>query len=162
MQLTKSSDAALQGLAVHTLESLVFNHRDNQSAAGAAGAVECMCNLLSSDYALMAFAAADALNYLSGLADNARRAVSMGAVALLLQLKARSGGHESIDQVLARLAQVATDDAVDEDNFRSGPVFISGASGDSAAADAEQKVSNCCMVHKEALAVDALARACVL
>ena len=32
----------------------------------------------------------------------------MGAMALLLQLKARSGGHKSIDQVLARLAQVAT------------------------------------------------------
>ena len=30
--------------------------------------------------------------------------------------------------------QAASDDAVDEDNFRSGPVFISGASGDSAAA----------------------------
>ena len=30
--------------------------------------------------------------------------------------------------------QAAADDAVDEDNFRSGPVFISGASGDSAAA----------------------------
>ena len=30
--------------------------------------------------------------------------------------------------------QAASDDSVDEDNFRSGPVFISGASGDSAAA----------------------------
>jgi hypothetical protein len=30
--------------------------------------------------------------------------------------------------------QAAADDTVDEDNFRSGPVFISGASGDSAAA----------------------------
>ena len=30
--------------------------------------------------------------------------------------------------------QAASDDAVDEDNFRCGPVFISGASGDSAAA----------------------------
>ena len=30
--------------------------------------------------------------------------------------------------------QAATDDTVDEDNFRSGPVFISDASGDSAAA----------------------------
>ena len=30
--------------------------------------------------------------------------------------------------------QAAADDAVDEDNFRSGPVFISGASGNSAAA----------------------------
>ena len=145
--------------------------------------------------------------------------------------------------------QAASDDAVDEDNFRSGPVFISGASGDSAAAvngyyeptlgfgmdgrvmyakyggggvciehfggfwqvkrvghwgestsmasvaggcalvdcvasvgcraspngpnedmgmklstgdDAEQEVSGCCMAHKEALAVDAVARACVL
>jgi len=34
---------------------------------------------------------------------------------------------------LSRL-QAASDDAVDEDNFRCGPVFISGASGDSAAA----------------------------
>ena len=145
--------------------------------------------------------------------------------------------------------QAAADDAVDEDNFRSGPVFISGASGDSAAAmtgyyeptlgfgmdgrvmyakyggggvciehfggfwqvkrvghwgesacmasvaggcalvdcvarvwartstdgptedmrmklstgdDAEQEVSGCCVAHNEALAVDALARACVL
>ena len=30
--------------------------------------------------------------------------------------------------------QTAADDVVDEDNFRSGPVFISGASGDVAAA----------------------------
>ena len=154
--------------------------------------------------------------------------------------------------------QAATDDAVDEDNFRSGPVFISGASGDSAAAmtgyyeptlgfgmdgrvmyakyggggvciehfrgfwqvkrvedrgesaclasvaggcalvdcvarawcraspngptedirmklstgyirmklstgdDAEQEVSGCCMAHNEALAADAVARACVI
>ena len=145
--------------------------------------------------------------------------------------------------------QTAADDAVDEDNFRSGPVFISGASGDSAAAmivyyeptlgfgmdgrvvyakyggggvyiehfgrfwqvkregdrgesacmasvaggcalvdcvarvwvrtsingptedirmklstgvDAEQEVSGCCMARNHALAVDALARACVL
>ena len=34
---------------------------------------------------------------------------------------------------LSRL-QAASDDAVDEDNFRCGPVFISGASGDIAAA----------------------------
>ncbi len=145
--------------------------------------------------------------------------------------------------------QAAADDAVDEDNFRSGPVFISGASGDSAAAvngyyeptlgfgmdgrvvygkyggggvciehfrgvwwvrfnghsgksanmasvaggcalvdcvarvwartstdgptedirmklstgdNAEQEVSGCCVAHNEALAVDALACACVL
>ena len=84
------------------------NHHDNQSAAGAAGAVECMCNLLSSDYVPVVFEAASTLNCLSSLADNARRAVSMGAVALLLQLKARSGGHESIDEVLAKLAEVPT------------------------------------------------------
>ena len=30
--------------------------------------------------------------------------------------------------------QAAVDDTIDEDNFRSGPIFISGASGDSAAA----------------------------
>jgi hypothetical protein len=108
MQLAKSSNAALSGFAVDALGCLVFKHHDNQSTAGAAGAVECMCNLLSSDYVPVAFEAASTLNYLSSLADNARRAVSMGAVALLLQLKARSGGHESIDQVLARLAQVAT------------------------------------------------------
>ena len=145
--------------------------------------------------------------------------------------------------------QAASDDAVDEDNFRCGPVFISGASGDIAAAvngyyepvlgfgmdgrvvyakyggggvciehfgliwqvkrvqdrggsacmasvaggcalvdcvariwcraspngptedmdmklctgdDAEQEVSGCCMAHKEAFAVDAVARTCVL
>jgi hypothetical protein len=71
-----------------------------------------MCNLLSSDYALLAFAAADTLNYLCSLIDNARRAVSMGAVALLLQLQARyiciGGGHEVIDEALAKLAQVPT------------------------------------------------------
>jgi hypothetical protein len=61
-----------------------------------------------------------------------------------------------------RHLQAAADDAVHKDNFRSEPICISDACGDSASADAEQKVSGCCMVHKEALAVDALARACVL
>ena len=110
MQLTKSSNAALQGSAVEALGRLVINHHDNQTAAGAAGAVECMCNLLSSvnpsHHVPMILEAANTLNHLSSLADNARRAVSMCAVALLLQLKARSGGHESIDQALAKLAQV--------------------------------------------------------
>jgi len=112
MQLTKSSNNALQKEAVNALARLVADHADNQCAAGAAGAVECMCNLLSSDYALLAFAAADTLNYLCSLVDNARRAVSMGAVALLLQLQARyiciGGGHEVIDEALAKLAQVPT------------------------------------------------------
>ncbi len=112
MQLIKSSDAGLQEFAVDALARLVSNHHDNQSAAGAAGAVECVCNLLSSFghsnifRVPMAFTAANTLNRLSDLADNARRAVSIGAVPLLLQLKARSGGHESIDQALAKLAQV--------------------------------------------------------
>ena len=106
IQLAKSSNAALTGLAVDALGCLVFDHHDNQSTAGAAGAVECMCNLLSSDHA---FTAANTLNYLCSLANNARRAVSVGAVALLLQLKARSGGNESIfDHLLAKLAQVPT------------------------------------------------------
>ena len=116
MQLTKSSNAFLQEDAVIALGCLVLNHHDNQSAASAAGAVECMCNLLSTDYVELAFAAAHVLYHVSSLADNARRAVSMGAVALLLQLKARSGGLEYtrsggleyIDQVLAKFAQVAT------------------------------------------------------
>jgi hypothetical protein len=108
MQLTKSSDAELQLQAVFALASLVANHHDNQSAAGAAGAIECMCNLLSTDFVPMALTASDTLNHLSSLADNARRAVSMGAVALLLQLKARSSDHEWIDEVLAKLAQVPT------------------------------------------------------
>jgi hypothetical protein len=86
---------------------LVFGHHGNQSTAGAAGSVECMCNLLSSDYVQVAFAAAFALNQLSSLADNARRAVSMGAVALLLLLQTRYNSHESIDQVLAKLVQVS-------------------------------------------------------
>jgi len=65
-----------------------------------------MCNLLSSDYAPMALAAVNTLNYLSSLADNARRAVSMGAVVLLLLLQTRYIGIESIDQVIAKLTQV--------------------------------------------------------
>jgi orotate phosphoribosyltransferase len=41
------------------LASLVAEHTNNQSAAGAAGAVECMCSLLSSEYVQKAFAAAN-------------------------------------------------------------------------------------------------------
>ena len=112
MQLAKSSNAALSGFAVDALGCLVFKHHDNQSTAGAAGAVECMCNLLSSGHVQRALTAANTLKYLCSLADNARRAVSVGAVALLLQLKARfrviSGGHEVIDEALAKLAQVPT------------------------------------------------------
>ena len=111
MQLTKSGNNALQEEAVNALARLVNDHHGNQCAAGAAGAVECMCNLLSSDYVHMAFAAALTLNQLSSLADNARRAVSMGAVALLPQLQAVAGsvaGHEVIDEALAKLAQVPT------------------------------------------------------
>ena len=108
MQLAKSSNAALSGFAVDALGCLVFKHHDNQSTAGAAGAVECMCNLLSSGHVQRALTAANTLEYLCSLADNARRAVSVGAVALLLQLKARSGGNESIDHLLAQLAQVPT------------------------------------------------------
>ena len=55
----------------------------------------------------MAIAAANTLNQLSSLADNARRAVPMGAVPMLLQLNARSGGEQLIDQVLAKLMKVA-------------------------------------------------------
>ena len=108
MQLTKSNNAVLQQQAVDALGSLVADHTDNQSAAGAAGVVECMCNLLSSDHVPTAVAAANTLSHLSSLADNARRAVSMGALVLLLQLKARSGGNEWIELVLAKLAQVPT------------------------------------------------------
>ena len=57
-------------------------------------------------------------------------------------------------------SQAAADDAVEEDNFRSGPVFISDACGDNAAADAEQKVSGCCMAHNKALVMLLLALAC--
>jgi hypothetical protein len=67
---------------------------------------------MSFDHFPIAFAAANTLNDIASLADNACRAVSMGAVALLLQLKARfrvsSGGHEVIDEALAKLAQVPT------------------------------------------------------
>ena len=107
MQLTKSSDYALQQKAGMALGWLVFDHHGNQSTAGAAGSVECMCNLLSSDSVQVAFAAAFALNQLSSLADNARRAVSMGAMALLLLLQTRYNSHEAIDQVLAKLVQVS-------------------------------------------------------
>ena len=107
MQLTKSSNTTLQGSAVQALGCLVNNHHDNQSAAGVAGAVEHMCNLLSSYCVRMAIKAANTLTELSSLADNARRAVLMGAVALLLQLEARSGSHESIDQMRVKLVQVA-------------------------------------------------------
>jgi hypothetical protein len=79
-----------------------------------------MCSLLSSEYVQKAFAAANALNcLLSSHADNARRAVRMGAVALLLQLKARSGGHLAkkgppfflaIDKALANLAAAPAPD----------------------------------------------------
>jgi hypothetical protein len=115
MQLTKSSNAALQGSAVEALGRLVINHHDNQTAAGAAGAVECMCNLLSSvnpsHHVPMILEAANTLNHLSSLADNARRAVSMGAVVWLLLLQTRynvTNGHPSIDQVLAKLEQVSS------------------------------------------------------
>ena len=108
MQLTKSCNMALKQKAVIAIKAVVHNHLDNQSAAGAAGVVECMCNLLSFDILPIAFEAACALNNLTSLADNARRAVSMGAVALLLQLNARSGDHPSIDQVIAKLTQVPT------------------------------------------------------
>jgi hypothetical protein len=108
MQLAKSSNAALSGFAVDALGCLVFKHHDNQSTAGAAGAVECMCNLLSSGHVQRALTAANTLEYLCSLADNARRAVSMGAVPMLLQLKARSGGEELFDQVLAKLVQIST------------------------------------------------------
>jgi hypothetical protein len=127
LQLTKSSYAALQGSAVEVLGTLVADHTDNQSAAGVAGAVEYMCNLLSSKFSLIAAEAAGALNDLCSLTSNARRAVSIGAVALLLQLKACPVGgtalqstgdrhisdqlkikHRFIDGVLAKLAQVPT------------------------------------------------------
>jgi hypothetical protein len=108
MQLTNSCNLALRQKAVIALKAVVHNHHDNQSAAGAAGAVECMCNLLSFDCLPIAFEAACALNALTSLADNAGRAVSMGAVPLLLQLKARYIGHQSIDQVLAKLVKVST------------------------------------------------------
>ena len=107
MQLTKSCNMALRQKAVIAIKAVVHNHHDNQSAAGAAGVVECMCNQLSFNYLPIAFEAACALNALTSLADNAGRAVSMGAKALLLQLKARSGGEELIDQVLAKLMKVA-------------------------------------------------------
>jgi hypothetical protein len=64
-----------------------------------------MCNLLSSDHA---FTAVNTLDYLCSIADNTRRAASVGAVVLLLQLKARSSDRKSIDHVLTKFAQVAT------------------------------------------------------
>jgi hypothetical protein len=39
MQLTKSSNAALQKQTVEAIRFLVFNHHNNKSAAAAAGAV---------------------------------------------------------------------------------------------------------------------------
>ena len=125
IQLTKSSNPALQGSAVEALGSLAINHHDNQSAAGAVGAVECMCNLLSSDYAPMVIEAANTLNILTSLADNARRAVSMGAVVLLLLLQTRYIGIESIDQVIAKLTQVPS---APPPMPSSEPAFVAAAS----------------------------------
>ena len=111
MQLTKSSDAALQMRAVTTLGYLVVWHNNNQCAAGAAGAVEHMCSLLStSPVPAVAQEALQTLNCLTHLAgDNSRRAVSLGAVALLTQLKGRKGDKfdEFIGSVLVNLAKVA-------------------------------------------------------
>jgi hypothetical protein len=75
-----------------------------------------------------AFAAALTLNQLSSLADNARRAESMGAVPMLVQLKARSGGEELIDQVLAKLAQVPSAPPQMPSNEPVAPVFAAAAS----------------------------------
>ena len=108
MQLAKSSDAALQWKAVWTLGHLVSLHPENQSAAGAAGAVELMCNLLStSPHPGVALKAVDTLNDLSLLASNASKAMSLGAVALLTQLKGRKGDDfdDYIVEVLAVLAE---------------------------------------------------------
>jgi len=108
LQLTKCTHFSTIGSALDALGRLVADHTDNQYAAGTAGAVECMCNLMknylmSFEYFPIALEAAFALNDLASLAENARRAVSMGAVPLLLQLNALSGGEQLIDQVLAKL-----------------------------------------------------------
>ena len=67
-----------------------------------------MCNLLStSPHPGVALSAVDTLNDLSSLASNASKAVSLGAVALLTQLKGRKGDDFDgyIDKVLAKLAK---------------------------------------------------------
>jgi hypothetical protein len=66
-----------------------------------------MCELLSSSpHPDVALAAVDSLNDLTSLADNASKAVSLGAVALLTGLKGRKGERFDgfIGQVLAKLA----------------------------------------------------------
>ncbi len=108
LHLSKSSIPALQGSAIHSIGCLVMNHRINQRAAGAAGAVEFMCNMMCFDNDHIAEAAAHTLNHISSFAFNARKAVSMGAVAQLLHLSARSGGHKLLNQALERLSAAPT------------------------------------------------------
>ena len=67
-----------------------------------------MCNLLStSPHPGVALSAVDTLNDLSSLVSNASKAVSLGAVALLTQLKGRKGDDFDgyIVKVLAKLAK---------------------------------------------------------
>ena len=82
-------------------------HAENQSAAGAAGAVELMCSLLStSPHADVALEAVQTLNYLCDLASNASKAATLGAVALLTPMKGCKGASfdDFIGKVLAKLA----------------------------------------------------------
>jgi hypothetical protein len=102
MQLAKSSDAAVQMQAVYTLGRLVFNHAENQSAADAAGAVELMCTLLSTSSPVgLVENALVTLNVLAELSSNANKAVSLGAIATLTQLKGRNG--VSFDNLIGKL-----------------------------------------------------------
>jgi hypothetical protein len=107
VQLIQSSDAALQRAAVAALGFLVAGHNENLRAAGAADAVERMCSLLSSSTEpAVASAAVVTLNDLTGLADNCRTAVSLGAVALLTQLKGRK--DDKFDQFIRRVPQTSS------------------------------------------------------
>ena len=108
VQLAKSSDAAVQMQAVDTLGRLVFHHAENQSAADAAGAVELMCTLLSTSSPVgLVENALVTLNSLAELSSNANKAVSLGAIATLTQLKGRNGVSfdNSIGKLLSTLSQ---------------------------------------------------------
>jgi hypothetical protein len=110
VQLAKSSNFALQREAVLTLGYLVIDHSENQSAAEAAGAIELMLTLLfTSAQVEVALEALDTLDKLLCLSSNASKAVSLGAIARLTQLKGCRGVSfdKSIGEVLSKLESKA-------------------------------------------------------
>jgi hypothetical protein len=107
VQLAKSSNFALQREALLTLGYLVMDHSENQSAAEAAGAIEHMLTLTAKIE--VALEALDTLDKLLCLSSNASKAVSLGAIARLTQLKGCRGDSfdKSIGEVLSKLESKA-------------------------------------------------------